>query len=40
MFERNLTDEYYWTSVDVQTDAVYRIPGLPREYGVRFRYDF
>lgn len=40
LFAENLTDEYYWTSVDVQTDSVYRIPGLPRLFGIRFRYEF
>lgn len=40
LYGKNLGDKYYWTSVDVQTDAVYRLPGMPRQYGVRFTKDF
>lgn len=40
LYGKNLGDKYYWTSVDVQTDAVYRLPGMPRQYGVRFSKDF
>ncbi len=40
LYGRNLTDEYYWTSVDVQTDAIYRIPGMPREFGARGSFDY
>lgn len=40
VYARNLLDTYYWTSVDVQTDSVFRIPGFPREYGLRLGYAF
>ena len=40
LYAKHLLDAYYWTSVDVQTDAIYRIPGLPREYGARLSYNF
>ena len=40
VYAKNLFDEYYWTSVDTTTDPVYRIPGMPREYGVRLQYNF
>lgn len=40
LYGKNLGDKYFWTSVDVQTDAVYRLPGMPRQYGVRFTREF
>lgn len=40
LFVKNLFDTYHWTSVDIQTDAIYRIPGLPREYGAKISYNF
>lgn len=40
LYVNNLFDKYYWTSVDIQTDSIYRIAGLPREFGLRLKYTF
>nr|WP_136251272.1 TonB-dependent receptor [Ningiella ruwaisensis] len=40
LYATNLLDEYYWTSVDIQTDSIYRIAGMPREFGLRLKYEF
>jgi outer membrane receptor protein involved in Fe transport len=40
LYVNNLFDKYYWTSVDIQTDSIYRIAGLPREFGLRLNYKF
>ena len=40
VFGRNVTNQYYWTTVSHQIDTVTRLAGLPATYGVRatFRY--
>lgn len=40
LFVRNLTDEYYWTSVQSQTDTTFRYAGMPRTYGMEFTWNF
>ena len=40
LWGRNLTDEYYWNSVQTQTDTSMRYAGMPRTWGVSFRYNF
>ena len=40
VFGRNLTDEYYWTSVHNWGDAIVRYAGMPRTYGVEFTLNF
>ena len=40
LFVRNLTDEYYWSSVQVQTDTIFRYAGMPRTYGMEFTWNF
>ena len=37
---RNLTDEYYWTSVQIQTDTTFRYAGMPRTWGASLKYNF
>ena len=39
-FGRNLTDEYYWTSVHNWADAIVRYAGMPRTYGIEFTLNF
>lgn len=34
VWARNLTDKYYWTTVDVSTDVIYRLTGMPRTFGL------
>lgn len=36
VFGRNLTEEYYWTSVQMQTDTTFRYTGLPSTWGASF----
>lgn len=40
LWAKNLFNENYWTTADVQTDAVYRIPGAPRTFGARLGIKF
>jgi len=35
LYVRNLFNENYWTTADVATDTAYRIPGMPRTFGIR-----
>lgn len=39
MWARNLTDEYYWNSVQKQTDTIFRYTGMPRTWGMSFQYN-
>lgn len=39
-YGRNLTDEYYWNSVQRQTDTTFRYAGQPRTYGIEFTVYF
>jgi outer membrane receptor protein involved in Fe transport len=39
-FVRNITDEYYWTSVVFFTDSISRFSGSPRSFGVAMKYNF
>jgi len=38
VYGRNVTDEYYWTQVTREIDAVTRLVGMPATYGIRFSY--
>ena len=40
LWAKNLFNEYYWTTADVQTDTAYRIPGQPRTFGARASFNF
>lgn len=40
LYARNLTDEYYWTSVQYITDTIVRFSGIPRTYGASLKYNF
>lgn len=40
LWARNLTDEYYWTSVASNANVVVRFPGQPQTYGATFTYNF
>ena len=40
VFGRNLTDEYYWTSVQTQTDTTFRYAGMPRTWGASLKVNF
>ncbi|BCW88428.1 Vitamin B12 transporter BtuB [Alphaproteobacteria bacterium SO-S41] len=37
---RNLTDEYYWSSVSSNANLVVRFPGMPRTYGASLTFNF
>ncbi len=37
-YGRNVTDEYYWTQVTREIDAVTRLAGMPATYGIRLSY--
>jgi iron complex outermembrane recepter protein len=39
-YAKNLFNKYYWTSVDVLTDTVFRTPGMARTYGVRLSWKY
>ncbi|MET0661124.1 MAG: TonB-dependent receptor [Steroidobacteraceae bacterium] len=39
-FGRNLSNEYYWTNANYALDAVLRIAGTPRTYGISASYKF
>jgi outer membrane receptor protein involved in Fe transport len=40
VFGRNLTDEYYWTSVQTQTDTTFRYAGMPLTWGASLKVNF
>ncbi|MEJ2458020.1 MAG: TonB-dependent receptor [Novosphingobium sp.] len=40
LWVRNLTDKYYWTSVGVGSDIIWRYAGLPRTAGATFGVRF
>jgi len=40
LYAKNLFNKYYWTSVDVLTDTVFRTPGMARTYGVRLSWKY
>lgn len=40
LWARNLTDEYYWTSVASNANVVVRFPGQPLTWGASFTYNF
>jgi iron complex outermembrane receptor protein len=40
VWARNLTDEYYWTSVASNANVVVRFPGQPLTWGASFTYNF
>ena len=37
-FGRNVTDEFYWTQITREIDALTRTAAMPATYGVRFNY--
>ncbi len=39
-FGRNVTDEFYWTQVTREIDALTRTAGMPVTYGVRLNYKY
>ncbi len=40
VWARNLTDEYYWTSVASNANVVVRFPGMPRTYGASLTFNY
>ncbi len=40
LYGRNLTDEYYWTSVQTQTDTTFRYAGMPLTWGASLKVNF
>ena len=40
LYGRNLFNRYYWTGVSSGVETVFRIPGMPREYGLRGSFRF
>ncbi len=40
LWAKNLFNQYYWSTADVQTDTAYRIPGNPRTFGARATFNF
>ena len=40
VWARNLFNANYWTATDVLTDTVFRVPGMPRTYGMTVGYRF
>ena len=40
LWARNLTDEYYWTSVASNANVVVRFPGMPATYGASFTLNY
>ncbi len=40
LWARNLTDEYYWTSVASNANVVVRFPGLPATYGASLTFNY
>jgi outer membrane receptor protein involved in Fe transport len=37
---RNVTNTYYWNSVNYISDTTVRLTGLPTTYGIRFSFDY
>jgi len=37
---RNLLDENYWTNVDTIIDSIFRVPGMPRTFGLSLSYNY
>ena len=40
LWARNLTNTYYWTSVNFNGDDTVRLAGMPRTYGITVRYKY
>jgi outer membrane receptor protein involved in Fe transport len=40
LFVRNLTDKYYWTTVNYTGDTLSKFAGMPRTFGASFSADF
>ncbi len=40
LYAKNLFNKYYWSSVDVLTDTVFRTPGMARTYGLRLSWKY
>ena len=40
IWARNLTDEYYWTSVASNANVVVRFPGMPLSYGASLTFNY
>lgn len=40
LWARNLTDEYYWTSVASNANVVVRFPGMPQTFGATLTHNF
>jgi iron complex outermembrane recepter protein len=40
LFGKNVTDEYYWTTVIPSFDSAGRFAGKPATYGIKFSYDY
>ncbi len=40
LWARNITDEYYWTSVASNANVVVRFPGMPSTYGLTLTHNF
>jgi outer membrane receptor protein involved in Fe transport len=40
VFGKNVTDEYYWTTVITSFDSAGRFAGKPATYGIKVSYDF
>jgi outer membrane receptor protein involved in Fe transport len=39
-FGRNITDKYYWSSVQTQKDTIVRYAAIPRTWGAEISYNF
>ena len=40
LWARNIFNKNYWTATDVLTDTIFRVPGMPRTYGLTIGYRF
>ena len=40
LWVRNLANKYYWTTVGVDADSLFKFAGIPRTYGVSVSYQF
>ena len=40
IFGRNITDEYYWTSVQKESDTAFRYAGMPQTWGASLKVNF
>lgn len=40
LWAKNLSNAYYWNSVQLQTDTVYRFAAKPRTFGLKLAYNF